>query len=283
VVSELWYPKATRMPAPSDGEGGSWTGGGRKGLLHTTEGKIAADTFAVYRDKGFWAHFTATFEGSRFQIWQHIPLDRACRALDNEPGGVQTNRANVVQIELVGFADEDLAARRGAEGQYVERWPAEYLAGIAAWMRWVEANFAVPRRSTVRFLRYPASAGADNPNRLGGAAWVAYAGWLGHQHAPEQRRGHGDPGLIDIATLLRGEEEDISIVDQQTKQYLDEQFKQVLGRVDRAVQRIGGRPNTAYNNDNEAFQNLAMAKEALAEAREARKDLKEIKDHLGIH
>jgi GH25 family lysozyme M1 (1,4-beta-N-acetylmuramidase) len=80
-----------------------------------------------------------------------------------------------------------------------------------------------------------------------------------------------------------GKEEDISIVDERTKQYLDEQFKQVLGRVDRAVQRIGGRPNTAYNNDNEAFQNLAMAKEALAEAREVRKDLKEIKDHLDIH
>jgi len=282
VVSELWYPEAIKMAASEDG--GSWTGGGRKGLLHTTEIRTAEASLGSYRGSTFWPHFTAAFEDGRFRIWQHIGVDRAARALGNPAGGVETNRANVIQIELVGTASEDKAREWGPKfaDLYVERWPAEYLAGIAAWMRWVEANFKVPRRSTVRFLHFPESFGAHNPNRLGASAWVAYAGWLGHQHAPEQKKGHGDPGLVDIAALLRGEEEDISIVDARTKQYLDKEFGDVLHRLTQAVQRVGGRENQFFNSNNPDAQNLAMAKEALDEVREVRKELNKIKTHLGI-
>lgn len=283
MVSELWYPEATKMAASEDG--GSWKGGGRKGLLHTTEIRTSEASLGSYLSSTFWPHFTAAFEDGHFRIWQHIGLDRAGRALGNLAGGVETNRANVIQIELVGTASEDVAGQWGPEfaDLYVERWPAEYLAGIAAWMRWVEANFDVPRRSTVRFLHFPESFGADNPNRLAASDWVAYAGWLGHQHVPEQKHGHGDPGLVDIGALLRGTEEDISVVDERTKEYLDDQFTAVLHRVNQAVQRIGGRQNAAYSSGNPDFQNLAMAEEALNEVREVRKELKQIKDHLGIH
>jgi Domain of unknown function (DUF1906) len=84
-------------------------------------------------------------------------------------------------------------------------------------------------------------------------------------------------------------QEDLSIVDEATKKYLDEQFGLIRGRVDRAVQRIGGRRNTVYNDDNEHFQGLVMAQEALAKAEEARKlaktavdELTKIKNHLNI-
>ena len=135
-------PEGDQEAAPTDG--GSWTGGGRKGLLHTTEGRTAADAFAAFKNKGSWPHFTASFAGNRFQIWQHIPLNRASRSLGNPAGGVETNRGNVIQIELVGTADERLAEHLDAPSLYVENWPAKYLAEIAAWMRWVEANFAYP-------------------------------------------------------------------------------------------------------------------------------------------
>ena len=234
----IWAPEGYAEAAPTDG--GSWTGGGRKGLLHTTEGRTAADAFAAFKNKGSWPHSTASFAGNRFQIWQHIPLNRASRSLGNPAGGVETNRGNVIQIELVGTADERLAEHLDAPSLYVENWPAKYLAEIAAWMRWVEANFAVPRRCTVRFLKYPASAGANNPNRLSPSDWVKYAGWLGHQHAPEQVKGHGDPGLINIAALL-ADVEDLSIADEKTEKYLDEQFETVLKRMKLAVQRVGGK------------------------------------------
>jgi hypothetical protein len=287
-MGDLWYPKATKKTAPTDG--GSWTGGGHKGLLHTTEGRTAADAFAAFNNKGSWPHFTASFTANRFQIWQHIPLDRAGRALGNPAGGVETNRANVIQIELVGTADELVADHWDAPNLYVESWPAKYLAGIAAWMRWVEANFAVPRRCTVRFLKYPSSAGANNPNRLSGPDWVEYVGWLGHQHAPEQLRGHGDPGRINIAALLTGAE-DLSIMDERTEKYLDKQFKNTAERVDLALQRIGGRENSVYSDhdDDHRFKNLVMAREALAEAKAAKEAAEKAADgvaqiigHLGV-
>jgi hypothetical protein len=289
-VSDLWYPEATRKAAPVDG--GSWTGGGRKGLLHTTEVKTASQTLASYRETNFWPHFTAAFERNRFQIWQHIPLDRAGRALGKVAGGVQTNRAHVIQIELVGTADKGLAQTWDAPDLYVERWSDEYLAGIAAWMRWVEESFAVPRRSTVRFLRYPESFGASNPNRLSAPDWTSYAGWLGHQHVPQQVHGHGDPGLIDIDALLTGPE-DISIADDRTKAYLDDKFQKIgdrlEGRVDRALQRVGGKTNSVYSDNDPDFRGLVMAEEALAEAKAAKEaaqritaGLDRVKGHLGI-
>jgi GH25 family lysozyme M1 (1,4-beta-N-acetylmuramidase) len=76
--------------------------------------------------------------------------------------------------------------------------------------------------------------------------------------------------------------EDISIVDAQTKQYLDKQFDDILHRLTQAVQRVGGRENQFFNSNNPDAQNLAMAKDALAEVREVRKDLNKIKTHLGI-
>ena len=121
-MGDLWYPKATKKAAPIDG--GSWTGSGRKDLLHTTELRTVSDTFTAFRGSDYWPHFTAAFEGNRFRIWQHIPLNRAGRALGNVPGGVETNRANVIQIELVGTADKRLAERWGAPSLYVEQWPA---------------------------------------------------------------------------------------------------------------------------------------------------------------
>ncbi len=187
----LWYPKASRSAtAPVDG--GSFVGGGRKGLFHTTEGSTAAGAIASFRQTNFWPHFTASFEGGAFRIWQHIPLNRAARALVNLPGGVETNRADAIQIELVGFATHPPSA-------------PSYLAGIAAWMRWVEASFGVPRRSTVRFKAYPASYGTSNGVRLSGSAWTGYGGRLGHMHVPENQ--HGDPGALDVAALLQGDDD----------------------------------------------------------------------------
>jgi hypothetical protein len=90
--------------------------------------------------------------------------------------------------------------------------------------------------------------------------------------------------------------EDLTIVDNDTKRYLDKQFAEidkqfagVLRRVDQALQRIGGRTNTVYNNQDPSFKDLVMAKEALAEAKAARQaalravdDVDRIKRHLGI-
>jgi hypothetical protein len=84
-------------------------------------------------------------------------------------------------------------------------------------------------------------------------------------------------------------EEDLSIMDKKTEEFLEKQFDSIRGRIDRAVQRVGGRSNAVYNNDNENFRDLVMAEEALAKAEEARRlaktavdQLTKIKEHLKI-
>ena len=84
--------------------------------------------------------------------------------------------------------------------------------------------------------------------------------------------------------------EDISIVDKQTEEYLEKQFRAIRARVDRAVQRIGGRANTVYNDNDEDFRGLVMAKEVAAQAKAAKEatqktvdELVSARRRLGIH
>src|SRR5262245_26022352 len=189
------YSGATWDPAGTDG--GSYVGDEAKGVLHTTEGKSYAGARAAYRAANSWPHFTVSFEDGRFRAWQHIDTARAARALKNPAGGVQTNRSNAVQVEIVGTCN--LVNRSSWGDQYVEHFPAGYLDGIAALMRWVEQTHGVSRRARTAWKAYPASYRA-NGIRAAAATWQGWSGWYGHQHVPEND--HGDPGLIDIAALI---------------------------------------------------------------------------------
>lgn len=190
------YPHAKWDPMAA---GPSFTDVGEpKGCLHTTEGTTYAGARAAYVKNRSAPHFTASFERGWVDVWQHVDVDRGARALQNKPGGVQTNADRVIQIELVGTCNPP---NRGKPGWlFVEDFPLAYLNGIGQLMRWIEKTCGVPRSSEVRFKAYPASYGT-NGVRLAGPAFDAYSGWLGHQHVPENS--HGDPGLIDISYLLR--------------------------------------------------------------------------------
>ena len=104
---------------------------------------------------------------------------------------------------------------------------------------------------------------------------LALADWRGEptDAIPELR----SPALLklffgaepaDVAPLqvVRG------IVDKKTEEFLDKQFDSIRGRIDRALQRIGGRSNAVYNENNENFRDLVMAKDALVKAEEAPND-----------
>jgi hypothetical protein len=184
----LWLEDATPLPAGDDG--GSMLGGPSKLVWHTTEGATAGGAIAAMRERDTWAHLTATYETGTLRVWQHIPLDRACRALRHPAGTVQTNRAGhyCVQVEVVGWASSITAL------------PPAYFAGLARLARTIEQATGIPRRSTVRWLPYPESYGADNGVRLSPAAWLDYAGHLGHQHVPGNL--HGDPGALPIGAIL---------------------------------------------------------------------------------
>jgi hypothetical protein len=138
-----WHPRAIRIVYPSMGP---YTGGGRKLLWHTTEG------YSLPRYSGSNPHFT--LNPATGQLWQHQPITEPSRALVHSPGTPETNRANVVQVELIGFAAQ------------THDWPDAYYGNISALARWIEANHGVPSKSTVAFTSTATPAGPA-PDRHG--------------------------------------------------------------------------------------------------------------------
>lgn len=186
-MPDIWCPFAKRNEAPKH----LWGIEQRAdtGLLHSTE---SLDTFNPNPHNYFghdgYPHFTVNSKG----IWQHIPINRSARALLNKPGGVETNKSDVVQIEIAWRAE------------VIRAMPTATMENLRELMRWIEANSDVPRVSTVNWMPYPKSYGESAEQRLHGKAWLEYKGWLGHQHADEND--HGDPGNIDIVWLLDKDE-----------------------------------------------------------------------------
>lgn len=178
-----WCPFAQRVPIPGVSGAGPMQGGKPKILHHTTEGGTYGGARSTYLGTRDIPHFTDTFENGVYVAFQHLPLSVAATALVHS-GGI-TNTDNVIQIEHVGFAATS------------DRWPPGYLAGIARLSRWIESQTGCPPTCGVSFLGavYGPWAG-----RLTWDAWHAYAGHLGHCHAPENA--HSDPGHLNIAAIL---------------------------------------------------------------------------------
>lgn len=177
-MSDLWFPGADlSRKAPVDG--GSIVGGKPKCLWHDTE-TSGLPSYST----GYFPNMTILGD----KPYQHIPANRASRALRNLDGGVQTNRWNVFQIEIVGWVNK-ITFR-------------SIYRDVAQWLKEVRG---CPLTCTVDWLSYDASFGASRV-RLSGTQWLNYSGHLGHMHAAENA--HGDPGWpFPIKEILAGEED----------------------------------------------------------------------------
>lgn len=192
---------------PGNSAGAMNGDGSRKALLHSTEGSSIDGAVGEYRANNSWP--TKTVDLKRRIVAVHLPLNVAARALRNDPGGADaTNKDGTVliQYELVGSATNPASIGSDEDWEWFGR---EVLGPDCRAM-------GVPLVSTVRWVPYPASYG-DAPQRLSPAAWDAYSGVLGHQHAPDNS--HGDPGAIPIDLILnaaRGDD-DVALTDAQEK------------------------------------------------------------------
>ncbi|MFD9225358.1 hypothetical protein ACFWDI_36360 [Streptomyces sp. NPDC060064] len=177
------------------------------GVMHTTEGRTVPD----YGGGASAPNFTAMpdISNKRLRWFQHFDFDVSSRALVNKAGGVDTNTANAVQIELVGTCDERHATswdgkRAGVDYIFWPDAPDWALAELGKFVKWAHDEHGIPLRSTVTWKPYnKGQAGGSygaNGVRLSGSQWNAYYGWLGHQHVPEND--HGDPGNLDFARVL---------------------------------------------------------------------------------
>jgi hypothetical protein len=165
-----WHPHATKNVY---GSAGSYIKGPRPKIVwHTTEG------YSLPRYSGSAPHFTLNPKTG--QLWQHIPVNLSALSLEHRAGTVDTNRANAVQVELIGFARETFG------------WSAADYQRIADLARWIEKARGVPRHSHVTF--------SNTATRLSPQAWLAYGGHCGHQHVPGNA--HWDPGRFRIDLVL---------------------------------------------------------------------------------
>lgn len=175
------------------------------GVVHTTEGM----SLPSYGGGGSAPNFTAVpdIANKKLKWYQHFDFDRSARALVNKSGGVETNSANAVQIELVGTCDPQHKTSWGSKkaGVHYIFWPTApdwVLKELAKFVYWANKNHGVKLAQwpQAKWLAYPKSYGSVNKQRMTGTQWNAFYGWCGHQHVPEND--HGDPGNMNFARVL---------------------------------------------------------------------------------
>ncbi|MFF8793327.1 hypothetical protein [Streptomyces globisporus] len=182
------------------------------GVAHTTEGR----SVPTYGGGAQAPTVTGLpdFKAKKIRWYQHYDVDESARALMNKLAGVETNTANVFQIELVGTCDAKNAKTWGGKTAGVDYiyWPdaPEWALAEVAWLvRWLHDYHGVPLTCVKDWLAYgkdsrrpgvtPASYGAS-PARMSMSAWRTFTGWCGHQHVPEND--HGDPGSMNFARVI---------------------------------------------------------------------------------
>jgi hypothetical protein len=162
--------------------------------LHSTETK----TWPGY-GSGCADAPTLTYHTGLRQFRQHNEIGSSARALEDPTSTpVRENRDNVVQLEIIGYANEDAA--RSVGGLTIHNLSEANLDDIGALAGWLHLEWGLPLQSTVKWEDYPASAGLLNGVRFSSAEYDAYRGILGHEHVSGNH--HGDPGGINISRIL---------------------------------------------------------------------------------
>lgn len=184
------YPDAyLRMDGQS---GGSYLNAPWRVVIHTTETVGTPG----YDDGKSSPHVTYNPKTRIFV--QHTPFTTACRALRNLEGGVQTNRNNALQLEIVCYSDKSVADER-ATRLWVGDLPDTAYTDIATFLKtltkYYNFNFKL-----IRIPRPKPRFGYDSPARMGEQEWNEFNGLCGHFEVPEQT--HWDPGAFSFERLI---------------------------------------------------------------------------------
>lgn len=183
-----WLPGFEKIDVGPDG--GTWADQTYpwRGVWHTTEGGWDA-SISSFRSKRIPPHLLVDPVTRR--RGQLVSLNRSSYALENDPGGVETNREHAIQIEVVGYARQ-----------------SHLLADDA--LRWLGEEVVRPLAAAVpiRFWSPPfygegagwTLATESARQRMSFEAWRSFDGWCGHQHVPENA--HWDPGALNVARIL---------------------------------------------------------------------------------
>lgn len=158
-----------------------------RGVLHTTESVDYTPSKTSYYGGSDAPHFTVARKSGGTKVYQHFSTNNGSRALANASGGVETNRAGAIQIEI---------AWRSAN---IANMPPDMVAALHDLIAWISTAKGI-KRTAPPFFDEQQGYGTGAPSRMSFQTWRTYNAWCGHQHVPENK--HWDPGLINIAPLL---------------------------------------------------------------------------------
>lgn len=160
-TSAPWAPGARKTS-------GLYTGGPNKLLLHATIAPAMA--LPGYSNQGTAPHVTLRWNGTNIVPNQHYYWDQFAKALANKPGGVETNRDGVRQIELAGYLDD-------RPGQFnILKAPDEYWRQVGEFLQPLVADLKLPNNMPLDWT---------SKGRMGFSQWDNFSGVLAHVHAPE--------------------------------------------------------------------------------------------------
>jgi hypothetical protein len=196
-----WYPPANQQAQRYDSvyKGSSMSPNCL--VLHTTEGQ----SWPAYNGGAVAPHLTALpdFANKRLVWRQHFPVTMSARALVNAPGGVETNTANCIQIELVGTSGWATTANKNRDYTLDSKWcwatnaTDWMLAGVADFIKWCHSEWGIPLSAPYAFDDWA----GNHSHRMSASQWRSFEGVCGHSHVPEN--GHTDPGAFPIAACLK--------------------------------------------------------------------------------
>ena len=153
------------------------------GVMHTIEGNLESG-MSVFR-RHFAPHFT--LDGQ--QTIQLVPLGVIGAALENHPGGVETNLIVRAQIEVAGSSS--------TKSWLPDDATTEALADLVATLaRAAEIPLERPFPDEMPPLPWA----VETFSRRTAGDWGKTAGWFGHVEVPENK--HWDPGALQWTQLL---------------------------------------------------------------------------------
>lgn len=134
---------------------------------------------------------------SKYRKWrQHCKIGSSARALVDPTGTpVRENRDRVVQIEIIGYADE-IKADTVSGSVKISELTDDNLRDLGEFYAWLHNEWDAPIRCT---LEFPAYRPYKNV-RLTSAEYDAYKGMCGHMHASGNT--HTDPGNINAGKII---------------------------------------------------------------------------------
>jgi hypothetical protein len=123
-----------------------------------------------YGGQGEAPHGTFRWDGSKIIPNQHYRFDQFSKGLVNAPGGVETNRDGVIQIELAGYLSD-------IPGQFnILKAPDDYWVQIAHLVKPIITDLHIPNTVPVDW---------STMGRMGFSQWDNFSGICAHVHVPE--------------------------------------------------------------------------------------------------